>query len=286
MIGNRIKTTLLLGFLAGLFVSIGFVIGNKTGMIIGFVIAMGINLGSYWFSDKIVLKMYKAREVDHSHKLYRIVRELSQLAKMPMPKVYIIQAAYPNAFATGRDPKHGAVAATEQLLDVLSEEEVKGVMAHELSHIKHRDTLISTIAVGIASAISMIANMLQWSLIFGGFGGDDEGGGIAGIAGTLFIIILTPIIATVIQLAISRQREFMADEGAAKIMRTAQPLIHALQKLESASGKVHRVDNAKSATASLFIVNPFRGGSFSKWFSTHPTTELRIAKMKKLRLSR
>ncbi len=285
MIGNRIKTTLFLGLLAGLFIGIGFLIGNRTGMIIGFVIAMSINFFSYWFSDKIVLKMYKAKEVSQDHKLYPIVKELAHKAKMPMPKVYLISAPFPNAFATGRNPKNASVAATQSLMNMLSEEEIKGVMAHELSHVKNRDTLIQTIAVGIASAISMIANMLQWTLIFGGFGGDEDNG-VAGLVGMLFIIILTPIIATLIQLAISRQREFLADAGAANLMKTPQPLISALNKLENASEKGYKIDNTKSATASLFIINPFRNSSIANLFSTHPSTKARIEKMRTLKIKR
>jgi len=282
MIGNRLKTTFFLALMSGLIISIGAIIGNKTGIIIAFVIAMGMNFFSYFFSDKIVLKMYNAREVDKHHKLYTIVKELSTQAKMPMPKVYTIQAPSPNAFATGRNPQNAAVAATESLLSLMTESEVKGVMAHELSHIKHRDTLIQTIAVGIASAISMIANMLQWALIFG-MGGGDEEDGLGSLVGTLAIIILTPIIATMIQLAISRSREYLADEGAAKMMQNPKPLMDALQKLEHfAQGKIH-VDSTKSATASLFIINPFRGGGFFKLFSTHPTTEDRVSKLKKLK---
>lgn len=285
MIGNRIKTTILLASLAGLFIGIGYLIGNKTGLIIGFVIAMTINLGSYWFSDKIVLKMYKAKEVSHDHKLYTIVKELAQRAKLPMPKVYTIIAPSPNAFATGRNYTHAAVAATENLLEIMSEEEVKAVMAHELSHIKHRDTLIQTIAVGIASAISMIASMMQWAIIFGMGRGEDDNG-IGGIVGSLGIIILTPIIATIIQLAISRQREYLADAGAAKIMRSAQPMINALRKLES-HVKGHTNPNATAApTESLFIINPFKSSGLFKLFSTHPSTEDRIKKLKQVRFTR
>lgn len=285
MIGNRIKTTFFLGLLSGLIIGIGALLGSRTTIIIAFIIAMTINFVSYFFSDKIVLAMYKAKEVEKNHRLYRIVEELSYKAKIPMPKVYTIIAPSPNAFATGRNYKHSAVAATESLLSLLTEEEIKGVMAHELSHIKHRDTLIQTIAVGIASAISMIASMMQWALIFG-FGGGDEGEGIGSLVGMLAIIILTPIIATVIQLAISRSREYMADEGAANIMKTPQPLISALQKLDSfAEGKLD-LDNTKSATASLFIVNPFRGSSLLKLFSTHPATEDRVKKLRELKLHR
>lgn len=280
---NRIKTTLLLGTLAAIFMGVGFLIGNKTGLIIGFAIAMGINFGSFWFSDKIVLKMYKAKEVSKDHKLYQIVEELARKAKLPMPKVYIIQANAPNAFATGRSPKSSAVAATESLLTLLSEEEVKGVMAHELSHIKNRDTLIQTIAVGIAASIAMVAEIMQWALIFG-FGGDEDNG-FGGIVGTIAILILTPIIATVIQLAISRQREYMADAGAVKIMKTPQPLINALQKLEDAAKGARDIKKHKShaPTESLFIVNPFRGSGIASLFSTHPPTKSRIEAMRKLR---
>lgn len=289
MIANQIKTTLLLATLAGLFIGIGFLIGNQIGMIIGFTIAMLINFGSYWFSDKIVLKIYKAKEVPREHKLYKIVEDLARIAKLPMPKVYTITAPSPNAFATGRNYKHAAVAATESLLEIMSEEEVKGVMAHELSHIKHRDTLIQTIAVGIASAIAMIAEMMQWAVIFG-IGRGEEDNGIGGIAGALVIIILTPIIATIIQLAISRQREYLADAGAAQIMKTPMPLIGALQKLESyahgATRNRAKPHAALAPTESLFIINPFRGSSLFKLFSTHPATEDRIRKLKKVKIVR
>ncbi|MFW6286147.1 MAG: zinc metalloprotease HtpX [Nanoarchaeota archaeon] len=284
MIKNQLKTTFLLGMLAALFMGIGFIIGSRVGLIIGFTIAMLINFGSYWFSDKIVLKMYKAQPAPKDHKLYIIVKELSRRAKIPMPKVYIIQAPSPNAFATGRNPKNSAVAATQSLMDMLSDEEVEGVMAHELSHIKHKDTLIQTIAVGIASAISMVASMLQWALIFG-MGGDEDNG-VGGLVGSLIIIILTPIIATLIQLAISRSREFMADEGAVKMIKTPMPLIHALQKLEQAALKPHRINNTQSPTASLFIVNPFRGSAIANLFSTHPSTQKRVERMKKIKINR
>lgn len=286
MIMNRLKTTILLGALAGLFIGVGYLLDNKTGMIIGFSIAMIINFSMYWFSDKIVLKMYNAKEVSKDHKLYKIVEDLARVAKIPMPKVYTITAPSPNAFATGRNYSHSAVAATESLLTLLSEEEVKGVMAHELSHIKHRDTLVQTIAVGIASAIAMVAEIMQWALIFGM--GDDEGeAGFGGIIGTILLIILVPIIATLIQLAISRQREYLADAGAANIMKTAQPLIHALQKLENAAKHANPDNHPSHAPAqSLFIINSFSGSSVWKLFSTHPATEDRIKAMKELKINR
>lgn len=281
---NRLKTTLLLASLAGLFMGFGYLIGSKTGLIIGFFIAMGINLGSYWFSDKIVLKMYKAKPVSKNHKLYQIIEELARKSKLPMPKVYTIITPSPNAFATGRNYKNSAIAATESLLELLSEEEVKGVMAHELSHIKNRDTLIQTIAVGIASAIAMVAEMLQWMAIFG-FGGNEEDNGIGGIIGVIALAILTPIIATIIQLAISRQREYLADASAVQILKTPMPLINALQKLE-ASAKMPRNMHAISApTESLFIINPFKGSSIVNLFSTHPSTKNRIAAMKKVKIN-
>jgi len=287
MIGNRIKTTLFLGGLAGLFVAMGYVLGNKTGMIIGFVIAMAINLGSYWFSDKVVLKMHNAKEVGHDHKLYQVVKDLVRVAKMPMPKVYTITASSPNAFATGRNPKHSAVAATESLIDLMSDEELKAVMGHELSHVKHRDTLIQTIAVGIAAAIAMVAEITQWALIFG-MGRGEEDNGIGGIAGSIAIIILTPIIATIIQLAISRQREYLADAGAARLMRSPMPMINALRKLESiaTSGNVSNTRQINSSVQSLYIINPFRGSSIMKLFSTHPSTKSRIASLKKVKIMR
>lgn len=282
---NRLKTTILLGALAGLFIGVGYLLGNKTGMIIGFSIAMIINFTMYWFSDKIVLRMYDAKEVSKDHKLYKIVEELARVAKIPMPKVYTITAPSPNAFATGRNYSHSAVAATESLLQILTEEEVKGVMAHEISHIKHRDTLIQTIAVGIAASIAMVAEIAQWALIFGM--GDDEEGGFGGIIGTILLIILVPIIATLIQLAISRQREYLADAGAAQIMKTPMPLINALTKLENAAKHANPDNHPSHAPAqSLFIINSFSGSSVWKLFSTHPATEERIKAMKKLQINR
>lgn len=284
MIMNKLKTTILLAALAGLFMGFGYLIGSTGGLIIGLIIAMAINFGSFWFSDKIVLKMYKAKEVKKDHKLYIIVKELAHKAKLPMPKVYTITAPSPNAFATGRSPKHAAVAATESLLQILTEEEVKGVMAHELSHVKHRDTLIQTIAVGIAMAIAFAAEMLQWAAIFG-FGRGEDDNGIGGIVGVIALAILTPIIATIIQLAISRQREYLADAGAVKIMKSPQPLINALQKLEHAAKNPRHMHATSAPTESLFIVNPFKGSGIVKLFSTHPSTKDRIVAMKKVKVN-
>ena len=282
MIANSLKTTFFLTLLAVLFIGIGSAFGGTIGMIIGFGLALLMNGGSFWFSDKIVLKMHKAKEAPKDSQLYKIVEELAHKAKLPMPKVYYIQSSSPNAFATGRSPKHAAVAATESLLSILSEDEAKGVMAHELTHVKNRDTLIQAIAVTIASSIAFIAEMLQWAAIFG-LGGDDEGAG--SLVGTIAIAILAPIIAMVIQFAISRQREFMADAGAVKLMRTPMPLINALQKLEAAA-KGHHPKNTRASMESLYIVNPFRGLGLMKLFSTHPPTQARIDAMKKVKYTK
>lgn len=280
---NKMKTLLLLSSLSGIFMLLGYLIGSTLGMFIGFVLAMSINFATYWFSDKIVLKMYKAKEVGKHHKLYTIVHDLSKQAKMPMPKVYTIETNTPNAFATGRSPKHSAVAATESLMSMLTEEELKGVMAHELTHIKNRDTLIQTIAVGIAASIAMIAEFFQWMTIFG-FGSDEDNAGIGGIIGVMILAILVPIIATIIQLAISRQREYMADAGAVHLIKTPQPLINALRKLEGAIPSQTPVSPSKSPTQSLFIVNPFKGSAMFNLFSTHPSTDKRVEAMKKIKI--
>lgn len=281
MLGNRIKTTLLLAGLAGVFLGLGKFFGGNMGMAIGLAIALLINFSAYWFSDKVVLKMHKAREVK-SGDFFELVADLARRAKMPMPKVFIIDAASPNAFATGRSPKHASVAATQSLMNILSREELQGVMAHELSHVKHRDTLIQTIAVSIASAVAFVAEMMQWMAIFGLGGNNEEGNDTGSLVGMIAIMILAPLIASIIQLAISRQREFMADRGAAQIMKTGMPLITALQKLEMAATGA-RTDVGHSAVSSMYIVNPFKGSAVAQLFSTHPPTEKRIAKLKAFR---
>lgn len=281
MIGNTIKTTMLLTGLATIFIAMGGMFGGSTGMIIGLTIALVMNFSAFWFSDKVVLKMHNAKEVK-SGNFFELVSDLARRAKMPMPKVFIIQADSPNAFATGRSPTHASVACTKSLMDILSHEELQGVMAHELSHVKNRDTLIQTIAVTIASAISFVAQMLQWMAIFG-LGGDSEDGNETGsIVGMIAIMILAPLIASIIQLAISRQREFIADRGAAKIMKTGMPLISALQKLELASTGV-KASVSRSSISSLYIINPFKATMISGLFSTHPTTKKRVAELKKYR---
>ena len=275
---NRLKTTLLLSLLTILMVSMGSAIGGRSGMVLFFIMALGMNVFSYWFSDKIVLKMYGAQEIgEHDHPVYYgIVRRLSIQAGLPMPKVYIIPYDSPNAFATGRNPDHAAVAATEGILRILSTEELEGVMAHELSHVKNRDILISTIAATFAGAISMIGHMLQWGAIFGaGRGDDDEGGGMIG---SLAMAIIAPIAAMLIQLAISRSREYQADASGAEICGRPLALAGALRKLQIASQAIPMQD-ARPATAHMFIVNPLTGGGIMALFSTHPPLEERIARL-------
>lgn len=282
--GNMLKTTLLLASLTGLLVIVGRLIGGPLGMIIAFVFAIIMNFGTYWYSDKIVLRMYKAQEVTASEhpQLYNIVKKLATLADMPMPKVYIVHTAMPNAFATGRDPKHAAVAATTGILDLLTAEELEGVLAHELAHVKNRDTLISAIAATIAGVISMIATWVQWAAIFGGLGGRD-GEGNNNILGFLALAIVAPLAATIIQLAISRSREFAADEEGARICKKPWALANALEKLEygTALYRPRRGDvQASDSTAHMLIVNPLKGGGLSNLFRTHPATEERIARLR------
>lgn len=279
---NNIKTLFLLVTLTLILVWAGAAIGGKQGMTIAFIFALGMNFFAYWFSDKIILRMYRAREVSESEapELYGIVRRLAQKAEMPMPKVYIIDEEQPNAFATGRNPKHAAVAVTTGIIRILRHEELQGVIGHELAHVKHRDILVSTIAATIAGAISYLAHMAQWAMIFGGHRGDDEEGGnpIAAIA----MMIVGPIAAMIIQMAISRSREYAADEGGARLAGDPRYLSGALRKLHLASQKIHM--NANPATSHMFIVNPLSGGGLLKLFSTHPPIEERIAKLESMSL--
>ncbi len=276
---NRLKTTLLLGALTGIILFFGEYFGGSTGLIIAFVFAALMNFGSYWYSDKIVLSIYGAREVSESEapRLHRIVENLCIRANLPKPRIYIIPQASPNAFATGRDPKHAAVAVTSGILEILDEEELSGVLGHELTHIKNRDILISSIAATLAGVIMMLASMARWAAIFGGFGRDDEEGG-GGILALLAMAILAPIAAVLIQLAISRAREFMADEGGAKISGNPIYLARALEKLEFATKRLPLSGNP--ATSHMFIVNPFSAKSFANLFSTHPPVEERIRRLK------
>ena len=281
---NRFKTTILLTLLTMLLVFMGGAIGGQGGMIIAFVMAAVMNVGSYWFSDKIVLKMYNAQEITREvhPSFYGMVERLAGRAGLPMPKVYIIPDDSPNAFATGRNPNHAAVAATEGILRVLTPDELEGVMAHELAHVKNRDILISTIAATIAGAISMIGNMLQWGAMFGaGRSDDDEGGGIGGMIGSLAMAIIAPIAAMLIQMAVSRSREYLADASGAEICGRPLALAGALRKLHNASQAIPLHD-ARPATAHMFIVNPLTGGGMMSLFSTHPPMEERIARLESL----
>lgn len=273
--GNGIKTVLLLGLMSGVLLALGELLGGANGLVIAFIIAGIMNLGSYWFSDKLVLSMYRAQPVGPDHRLYRLVERLTQRASLPMPKVYIIPDPSPNAFATGRNPSHAAVAATEGILQVLDEHELEGVIAHELAHVKHRDILISSVAATMAAAIIMVARMAQFAALFGGYGGrgDDRDRGNNPIA-LLAMIILAPLAAFLIQMAISRSREFAADAGGASIAGTPYGLADALRKIDAISKRVPL--DANPATAHMFIVKPFSGGGITSLFSSHPSTEARI----------
>lgn len=279
MIKNQFKTVILLGALTGLMLGAGQLLGGNGGLIIAGIFAIVINFISYFFSDKIVLAMYHAKQVKESEypTLFRIVKEVSVLAGIPMPKVYVLPSNNPNAFATGRNPKNAAVAATEGILSLLSEDELKGVIAHEISHIKNRDILIQTIAATIAGVISYLAAMARWAAIFGGFGGRDRDGG--NLFELLALAIITPIVAVIIQLAISRSREYLADESAAKILHNPNGLAGALAKLQN-EGRRNPMKFGSPSTSSLFIVNPFSAKSFLALFSTHPPLEERIDRLK------
>jgi len=265
-----------------LFVYVGGLLGGETGMFFAFIFACFMNVGSYWFSDKIVLRIYKAKEVDESSapELFHTVKELSVAGGLPMPRVYVIPSPQPNAFATGRNPEHAAVAVTEGILQILSREELKGVLGHELTHIRNRDILISTIAATIGGAISMIAQMAQWAFLFGGMNDDEEGGGNPIVS--LLLIFLAPVAAIIIQMAISRSREYLADEGGAKISGNPEFLAHALQRLEEGRKKIPM--NTNPSTAHMFIVNPLAGGGMASLFSTHPPTEERIKRLLQMRI--
>jgi heat shock protein HtpX len=278
---NNIKTLFLLVTLTLILIWAGAALGGKQGMTIALVFALGINFFAYWFSDKVVLRMYSARKVSEAEapELYEIVRRLARKAEMPMPKVYIINEEQPNAFATGRNPKHAAVAVTTGIMRILSGEELQGVIGHELAHVKHRDILISTLAATIAGAISYLAQMAQWAMIFGGRGDDDEGGNPLAV---LVMMIVGPIAALIVQMAISRSREYAADEGGARLAGNPRYLAGALRKLHSASQKIPM--NANPATSHMFIVNPLSGGGLLKLFSTHPPIEERIARLESMSL--
>jgi heat shock protein HtpX len=280
---NHFKTTLLLTCLTLLMVAMGSAIGGSTGMVFAFLIACAMNFFSYWFSDKIVLKMYGAREVSEADQpaFHSMVRRLATQAGLPMPRVYIIPSENPNAFATGRNPDHAAVAATEGLLRILSQEELEGVMAHELAHVKNRDILVSTIAATFAGAISMLGSMLQWGAILGGGRSSEDGEGSGGLLGSLALAIVAPIAAMLVQMAVSRSREYLADETGAKICGRPLALANALRKLHTAA-HIMPMTEARPASAHLFIVNPLTGGGLAALFSTHPPMEERIARLERM----
>jgi heat shock protein HtpX len=276
---NRMKTVMLLATLTALMLWVGQALGGQGGFTMALMFAGAMNFGAYWWSDKIVLRMYGAQEVTEAQApdLYRVVRYLAQRGGIPMPKVYLIPEAAPNAFATGRNPQHAAIAVTEGLMRLLDREELAGVIAHELGHVRNRDTLIMTVAATIAGAVSMIANIASWGLIFGGGQSSDEEGGSHPVAGLLGIV-LAPFAAMLIQTAISRSREFFADEMGARLSGHPLALANALRKIESWSRRV-QMTAGSPATAHLFIINPFSGGGLIRLFSTHPPTEARIARL-------
>ncbi len=282
MPSNFLKTGLLLVVLTAIFVSLGALIGGKSGLIIAFVIAMAMNFFSYWNGDRLVLRMYGCQEVDANTapEYHRLVAELAARAGLPMPRTYIMDNPQPNAFATGRSPSHAAVCASTGLLDMLDRDEVAGVIAHELTHIKNRDTLTMTVAAAIAGAISMVANMLQFGMLFGGQRSDN---GRMGLIGTLVAIIVAPFAAMLVQMAISRSREYQADRGGAEISGMPLALASALQKIESSVRQIPNPEaEAAPATAHLFIINPLTGQGMDNLFSTHPNTDNRIAELERL----
>src|SRR5512133_429399 len=278
---NTVKTTFLMALLTVLLVTLGGALGGQGGMLIALVMATGMNFFSYWFSDKMVLSMYGAQEITESDdpRFYGIVRRLAGRAGLPMPKVYLIDSDTPNAFATGRNPEHAAVAATSGIMRILGEEELAGVMAHELAHVKNGDILIQTSGATFAGAITYLAHMAQFAAMFGGgrSSDDDEGGGIIGM---ILMAILAPIAAMLVQMAISRSREFGADAGGASICGSPLSLANALQKLEMGNQQIPMAANA--ATAHMFIVNPLTGGGLMSLFSTHPPMAERVARLQEM----
>ena len=280
--GNQIRTALLLAVMTVFVVLIGRLIGGPSGMVIAFVVAIGMNFFSYWFSDKIVLRMYRAKEVtpQQAPDLYEMVATLAQRAQLPMPKVYIIPKETPNAFATGRNPEHAVVAVTEGLLNLMKRDEIMGVLAHEMAHVNNRDILIGSIAATMAGAIMMLASMARWGALFGGGRGSDRGGAVGGI-GLIVMSILAPIGAMIIQMAISRSREYLADATGAKLAGSSAGLANALEKLGSYSKRLPM--DASPSTAHMFIVNPLSGKSLRGLFSTHPPMAERISRLRGLK---
>ncbi len=280
--GTRVRTTLLLAALTVLIIWIGRVLGGSGGMLIAFVLAAVMNLGSYWFSDRIVLRMYRAQPIEEHEapELYGMVRELAMHAGIPMPRVYLIPEETPNAFATGRNPEHAVVAVTEGIMRLLTMDEIRGVLAHEIGHVKNRDILVSSIAATMAGAIMILADMARWGAIFGGFRGDDEDDG-GGVIGFLVAAIVAPIAAMLIQMAISRSREYLADETGAAISHNPEYLARALEKLSLASQRIPMHD-VKPSTAHLFMVNPLSGRALANLFSTHPPIEERVRRLRSM----
>ncbi len=278
---NQFKTFILLAVLTAILLAIGQLVGGLSGLYVAIVIALLINVLSYWYSDKLVLKMYRAQPASETEykELHDIVRDVSSRAGIPKPKVYVVPANHANAFATGRNPKNSAIAVTQGILDLLSEEELKGVLAHEIAHIKNRDILISTIAAVIAGAISYIAFFARFGAIFGGMGRDRESGNILAL---LALAIVAPIIALIVRLAISRSREYLADSTGARIIHNPLPLADALAKLNTSS-KMNPLKKGNEATAHMFIVNPFSGKSILQLFSTHPNVQSRIGKLRSMK---
>jgi heat shock protein HtpX len=278
--GNQIRTTILLAVMTALILWVGQLLGGRQGMIIALIFAAGMNFFSYWYSDKLVLKMYRAREVTPGQvpELYETVQRLTQRAGLPMPRLYVIPQQGPNAFATGRNPEHAVVAVTEGLLSIMEHDEVAGVLAHELAHVKNRDILIGSIAATMAGAIMVLASMARWSAIFGGVGSNDEEGGGAGFIGLILMSIIAPMAAMIIQMAISRSREYLADATGASFVGNPEGLARALEKLGAYSKRLPM--NANPSTAHMFIVNPLSGKSLMSLFSTHPPVEERIARLR------
>jgi heat shock protein HtpX len=277
---NQLKTTMLLAALTAMFVGAGYALGGQAGIVIAIIFAGLMNFGAYWFSDRVVLRMYRAEEVSErdAPELYAMVRDLATRGGLPMPRVYIIPEETPNAFATGRNPEHAAVAVTAGIIEMLDREELRAVIAHELGHVRNRDTLIMTVAATIAGALSMLANLAMWGALFGGRSDDDEGGNPIG---AILGIIFAPIAAALIQMAISRSREFMADEAGARLSENPRALASALRKIESYSKRIP-IHSGTPATAHLFIINPFTAGGLAQLFSTHPSTEQRIERLESL----
>lgn len=279
---NSVKTVFLMTAMMALFLLVGYALGGNSGMTIAFIFALIMNFGSYWFSDKIVLKMYRAQQVtrEQAPKFYNMVEQLAQNANLPMPKVYIINDPTPNAFATGRNPKNAAVAATTGILQSLNNDEMAGVMAHELAHVKNRDILVSTIAATLVGSITYIAQIAGWAAVLGRGNDRDGGSGLGG----LILIILSPIIAMLLQMAISRSREYMADAGGAQISGNPMALATALEKI-SRGNQIKPVNHSSPASAHMFIINPMFGG-MGKLFSTHPPTEERIKRLREMAMGR